>query len=828
MGVAGRRDEIDASLAKHFAWSFVPPDRPELAAEKVEAATRDARTLATAAGDDDPAVDSTGAAEFQERARQACRPVAEAIAGAWDCQDPETRARLVKRLLVRAERLGVSLVGMSEWPAEAARLLRMAVALGPKSSRKQRERAATVASLLPLDHPETAELLVEVARAGEKALADAIFCEDDWTPDVGDDDSLMARLADVIDEGPTHAARAVAIEIVARFPRRGPAVAALRRALHLPSFAVRARALDALARSTPCALAPDDLVHVLRDLVAHAPPEALVDEAREEDERTFADAVLAALAHVQPDEAGEALLDWIDAEHDSMWLDAGWATEALALGFPETGAVMADHWLKCARGYDRTKAVAALARLPDAMAEPRLRLAASDPTFAVQDAARRQWLERFGRPCPVDVAGLVGAKLLPATRSERFLSRLAVVQGRVLEARRAMARVLLTEAPDPEALVLLLQLVADDVESHEPAFGQSEGWAVTLVQRFGALGVDGLRALAERFPEPESFGWMRRIADLVERGVIALADAGTLRELAAHHVLSEDAGQIDDALRLLTLVGPPPELLDRVVSLALTDEPGSWEARKLVAAWPDRGVEPRLVSDMALALADRDWDRLQNAAWMALERDVSAARVVAQRALEVVAEHEEGIHAGVVCARGLRQRGALDVAWALGCMDAPESPLFTVAARVWRDAPEVRARLEAFLTAPARARAARRGASAAEAAIALVNGEPRLSPRDRRLRAVLAEAPPPERAELLVAMCVHGAPFAALAEQIESLLTSSDARVTSQLVGITAWLKTSRAHAMLRQLLPRIVDPELRADVEEQLGEVPEPYWAEG
>jgi hypothetical protein len=558
-------------------------------------------------------------------------------------------------------------------------------------------------------------------------------------------------------------------------------------------------------------------------LVAHAPPEALVDEAREEDERTFADAVLAALAHVQPDEAGEALLDWIDAEHESMWLDAGWATEALALGFPETGAVMADHWLKCARGYDRSKAVAALQRLPDVMAESRLRLAASDPSFVVQDAARRQWLERFGQSCPVGMEGLVGHNLLPPKPSERFVARLSVVQGRVLEARRAIARVLVSEAPDPEALVLLLQLVADDGESHEPAFGQADGWAITIVERFGALGVAGLRALAERFPEPESFGWMRRLADLVERGVIAREHTGILRELAARHVLSEDAGQIDDSLRLLTLVGPPPELLERVVALALTDELGSWEARKLVAAWPDRAVDSRLVSDMALALADRDWARLQNASWMALERDVSAARVVAQRVLEVVSESEEAIDAGVVCARGLRDRGALDTAWAVSFVERPESPLFTVATRVWRDAPAVREKLDAALSS-----GARRGCSAAEAAIALVNAEPRLSPRDRRLRAVLTAAPPPERAELLVAMCVHGAPFAALAEHLESLLTSSDCRVTSQLVGITAWLKTSKAHAMLRQLLPRIVDPELRADVEEQLGEVPEPYWAEG
>ena len=75
---------------------------------------------------------------------------------------------------------------------------------------------------------------------------------------------------------------------------RDPAVAALRRALHLPSFSVRARALQALATTQPPTLAPDDLVQVLRDLVTHAPPDPFGGEEREEDERIFADAVLTA------------------------------------------------------------------------------------------------------------------------------------------------------------------------------------------------------------------------------------------------------------------------------------------------------------------------------------------------------------------------------------------------------------------------------------------------------------------------------------------------------------------------------------------------------
>ena len=581
---------------------------------------------------------------------------------------------------------------MQEWPIESVRLLRLLLQHAPRMTRRQRERVASVSSLMPLDHPEAAELLVEIARAGDAEMADALFADDDWTPEVGDEDALVARLADVVDDGPSHASRAVAIELISRFAARDPAVAALRRAQHLPSFSVRARALQALATAQPPMLAPDDLVQVLRDLVTHAPPDPFGGEEREEDERIFADAVLA-LAHVRPDAAGEALLDWIDTENESLWLDAAWATEALAVGFPETGAVMADHWLKCAHAHDRMKALAALERLPNELAEPRLRLAASDPAASVREVARRQWLERYGLALTVPVEELVGGRLLVGPPSDRFVAGLGVMQGRVADARRAMARALLAEAPDREALVLLLQLVGDDAESSEPLSpGREDGWAATLVEQFGALGVEGLSALAARFPEPESFAWTRRLGDLVENGVIHRDHAAPLRELAARHVLSEDAGQIDDSLRLLALVGAPAELLDRVMALALDDDLGSWEARKLIVAWPDRSSDTRLTSDMALALADRDWLRLQNAAWMALGRGAAAARVIAQRVLEVVETDEDAVGAAVACARGLRELGALDDAWARAALSKPESPLFVSVARTWRGSPAVRAR----------------------------------------------------------------------------------------------------------------------------------------
>ena len=459
-----RRDEIDSTLAKHFAWSYVPPEQTAQVDERLRAAEAAAaaaeRALAPVA--EEPArepQDEQALEEFRARSRAACKPVALATAEVWSEVDGEKRFQAAKRLLARTHRLGVEVVGMQEWPIESVRLLRLLLQYAPRMTRRQREHVASVSSLMPLDHPETAELLVEIARAGDAEMADALFADDEWTPEVGDEDALVARLADVVDDGPSHASRAVAIELISRFAARDPAVAALRRALHLPSFSVRARALQALATGTPPMLAPDDLVQVLRDLVTHAPPDPFGGEEREEDERIFADAVLTALAQVQPDAAGEALLDWIDAEHDALWLDAGWATEALAVGFPDTGAVMADHWSRCAHAHDRMKALAALERLPTswpsrACAWPRAirrrrcaRSHAVSGSNATGRLSRCRWTSWWGVACSVGPA------------SDRFVAGLAVMQGPVADARRAMARALLAEAPDCEALVLLLQLV---------------------------------------------------------------------------------------------------------------------------------------------------------------------------------------------------------------------------------------------------------------------------------------------------------------------------------------------------------------------------------
>jgi hypothetical protein len=92
---------------------------------------------------------------------------------------------------------------------------------------------------------------------------------------------------------------------------------------------------------------------------------------------------------------------------------------------------------------------------------------------------------------------------------------------------------------------------------------------------------------------------------------------------------------------------------------------------------------------------------------------------------------------------------------------------------------------------------------------------------------VLSSAAPVKRAELVLAMCIHGASLSLLAPHLEELMTSTDPAVTQSLLGVPAWLKSPRAHALLRSVLPHVVDEELRSEIEQELGAQPAPYWVD-
>jgi len=66
-------------------------------------------------------------------------------------------------------------------------------------------------------------------------------------------------------------------------------------------------------------------------------------------------------------------------------------------------------------------------------------------------------------------------------------------------------------------------------------------------------------------------------------------------------------------------------------------------------------------------------------------------------------------------------------------------------------------------------------------------------------------------------MCIQGAPLAVVGAHLEELLVSPDPSVSGALIGISAWLRSSKARALLRSLLPRVIDADLRADIEDGL-----------
>ena len=131
-----RRDEIDAILAKHFAWSFVPPEETAQVEDTLRAAEAQPRPrpqpFPLAAEPATAERDEQALEEFRARSRAACQPLALAVAEAWAEADDEERFSAVKRLLARANRLGVEVVGMQEWPVEAVRLLRLLVRYAPR------------------------------------------------------------------------------------------------------------------------------------------------------------------------------------------------------------------------------------------------------------------------------------------------------------------------------------------------------------------------------------------------------------------------------------------------------------------------------------------------------------------------------------------------------------------------------------------------------------------------------------------------------------------------------------------------------------------------
>ena len=190
---------------------------------------------------------------------------------------------------------------------------------------------------------------------------------------------------------------------------------------------------------------------------------------------------------------------------------------------------------------------------------------ANDASPRVAERAREIFADTGLGMCPSDPTAGVATRLLDGRPSDRFVSRLLVLRGRARDARLAMMRVLLREAPDREALVLLTFALGDDELWHcggrERLPWDAAGWCKRLVSRFGTPAIAALAVLAERYPNEAHGGWLQALTELVSRGAIPKRDAGPIRDVALARLRGGWSGHVA-SLRVLAALDPTAEWRD--------------------------------------------------------------------------------------------------------------------------------------------------------------------------------------------------------------------------------------------------------------------------
>jgi hypothetical protein len=816
----GKSDELDRSLTAAYAWRVLKPgdalpgmdgdDRAEVPRRK-EAQRHE----------DDPA----------HNAREACAALADGVDRAWALPEAE-QTEAVAELLLRAQDLGVRLCAIQHYPRQSVRLLRLAVRCRDALPDDAGEAAQACTLWLDYSHPEVVDLLVEVALANEQSLAGGLMMalHGERGDVVARVRGASARFARILDEADDFAARHLAIGWI-RLAGARHAAPALRRALRLPHFAIRFRALELLEEHAPEAITADDLTFLCEDALAHLPPEFLGDEENSRANYYFPEMLDRAVVRGRPAGAAEPLARIADSGRGPRFarvggLDALWALCTLAAAFPEQAVPRIDALQQYVEWDRRERAMEAAGRLPDELAWPRLLVAAADAVPEIAQRAQQLWLSRRGSLCPLDELAAVETALLDAPPSERMRSRLLVLRRAPLEARAAMVEVLLGEAPDPEALALLLFAAVDSgLWDRKPRPGlprDRRGFCGEIITRFGARGVDGLLALAARYPRGR-WGWLNTLAELLRKGEVPEAAFPALRAAATRRFAEErgsslqDAFGRHDALVILARIGASVDLAPRLWSVVQDPRVPDYvraEAANALTTLPEgeAHIDGAALAELSGALAAPDLVRFARAAVFCLRRKLPAAIELTERAL---AEHGVArpddpaiLDALDTCAGELDRLGRLAPGWAREALGQPGTYASCIAARrSWTDAtPETQSALKQALATGA-------PAAAAEAAIALLR-QHAIDPQDEELCAVAARAPLAVRSELIYTLLYWDAPARRLWPLLEEILVSADPSVAGSHRSSIHTLSRGEMREELRALIPRVVDPGLRQEIE--------------
>lgn len=777
-----KRDVLDKTLAQRFAWRLGEPiELPEEAAEQ------------------NPPEDTASAEDQAERFRamaQEREAIAKDAARIWAMTSASAQAEEVVRLFRRVSELGLYVVGMSDYPRESVTIWRLLVRHYRSQPARDRKKLAHAMSFLPIDpeQREVVDLLVEIAKAGDSWLALMMNLGDVATEAVGRKyRELGPRLAAVLeDEAATWASRKIAVSWLSLADPRdvtGP----LRRALTLPHLRIRWLALESLLAMDPPGLTAADLQWLLDDAVKHPIPEPLTMSFFDA-VHGYTEALIKAVDKVRSEESLRPLeiLEKKGAVRISRRrasISGGWALCALAAAQPERARKRIDRAL-FGRLWERYDAVKATGLLPEELARPRLLEVAAGAQHASAELAKELWFKRFGEACPAGELAGVEVELLSAPPSERFLSRLTVLRGASNEARDAMLKVLLAEAnqvPEPpgelsaderETLALIL-FSLDDLRLCRAGTPRGErAWSELLLRRFGEPAFVGLLKLAAREARAGvDHGWLSGLAGVAEKGQLSPSQRGRLRDLAYETVRSPDWEGSTAPLLVLTALGAPIDLVDRLWAPALwgaTSDDGFGNAAfhaayALVGMKDAPALDARLAEEGASALRARDYQAVAVIVHIGTKRgDACKERAceLAERCIDAFDEDPAARNAAFACAHQLEQARGLSEEWLLHALRRPASPRFLIAARLSRKhvSPGVVAALEGALESTAFG-----GASAAEAAESLlVMGA--LKPEDARLDGILTRAPLRERASLTGALVDAEVPIARLRPHLMEVL----------------------------------------------------------
>ena len=304
-------------------------------------------------------------------------------------------AELTERLIAQATESPFLMTALSvAHPLQTVRLLRLALRYYQTLGESAHSQMLALCLPAHLTHPETTELLIEVAQAGDQDFGHWLGFP--LSADSHDDDQpepmtfleyshLTPRLCEIIDnEQSSWESRELATEwlllscTIAALPT-------LRRALRVPHLGVRWRALAVLLHSfSPCELSVADLQFLIADLFEHPPPMMRGTLALTRKGLTdYPDCLTQAIARLRPPDTVDSLLRIIRAEDTPRALYRGscgdrWALSALAAAYPERALEHIDSYLQRSSSHSRYYAIDAVVQLPEALARPRLFRAAMD------------------------------------------------------------------------------------------------------------------------------------------------------------------------------------------------------------------------------------------------------------------------------------------------------------------------------------------------------------------------------------------------------------------------------------------------------------------